>query len=80
MLQFIRSVNVEYVVRISSVTTLYIVHWNVFVYIRHADRQTDRQTDRTICNYRNRDSILQTENMETNTVCDMICWWYAGTV
>ena len=29
MFQYIRSVRVEYVVRISSVTTSYIGHWNV---------------------------------------------------
>ena len=36
--QYIRPVRVEYVVRISSVTTLYIDYWKVFKDIRHADR------------------------------------------
>ena len=40
--QYIRSVRVEYIVRISSVTTLHIDDWNVFENIRHADRQTNR--------------------------------------
>ena len=42
MIQNIGSVRVEHVVRISSVTTLYIDHWKVFENIIHADRQTDR--------------------------------------
>ena len=42
MFQYIRSVRVEYVVRISSVTSLYIGHWKVFENISLADRQTDR--------------------------------------
>ena len=46
MFQYIRPVRVEYVVRISSVTTLYIDHWKVLESIRLADRRTDRQTDR----------------------------------
>ena len=46
MLQYIRSVRVEYVVRTSSVTSLYIDHWNVCENISHADRQTVRQRDR----------------------------------
>ena len=46
MFQYIRSVWFEYVVRISSVTSLYIGHWRVFENISLADRQTDRQTDR----------------------------------
>ena len=41
MFEYIRSVRVEYVVRISSVTTFYIDHWNVFENVSHADRQTD---------------------------------------
>ena len=41
MFQYIRSVRVEYVVGISSVTTLYI-RSNVFENVRNADRQTDR--------------------------------------
>ena len=41
MFQFIRSVRVEYVVRVSSVTSLYIGHWKVFDNISLADRQTD---------------------------------------
>ena len=46
MFQYIRSVRrVEYVARISSVTTFYIHHWKVFKNIRHADRQTDLQLD-----------------------------------
>ena len=40
--QYIRSVRVESVVRISSLPTLYIDHWKVFENTRHADRQTDR--------------------------------------
>ena len=44
MFQYIRSVRVEYVVRISSVTTLYTDHWKVFENISNADRQTD-ETD-----------------------------------
>ena len=55
---YIRSVRVEYVVRISSVTTLYINHWMESV---HADRQTDRQADKQIRKYRNWHSV-QTEN------------------
>ena len=43
--QYIRPVRVEYVAQVSSVTTLFIDHWNVFQNIRHADRQTGRQTD-----------------------------------
>ena len=42
----IRSVRVKYVVRISSVTSLYIGHWKLFEKISLADRQRDRQTDR----------------------------------
>ena len=42
MFQYIRAVRVDYVVQKSSVTTLYIDHWQVC----HADRQTDRQTDK----------------------------------
>ena len=64
MLQCTRSVRVEYVVRISSVTRLYIGHWKVFENISLADRQTDKQTDRQICVYQNRDTVLQTENSE----------------
>ena len=41
MFQYIRSVRVEYVVRISSITSLYIGHWKVFENISLADRQTD---------------------------------------
>ena len=48
---------VEYVVRISYVTTLYIDHWKVFENIINADRQTDRH----VCIYRSWDSVLQTE-------------------
>ena len=70
--QYIRSVMVEYVGRISSVTSLYIGHWKVFENVSLADRQTERQTDRQrdnrqtdrqICVYQNRDSVLQTENI-----------------
>ena len=57
--QYIRPVRVEYVVRISSVASLYIGHWKVFKNISLADRQTDRQ----ICIYQNRYSVLQTENI-----------------
>ena len=57
---YIMSVRVEYAVRISSAATLYIDHWNVFENSRHADRQTDRHT----CNHQNRDSVLQTENIQ----------------
>ena len=46
MFQYTRSVTVEYVVRISSVTSLYIGHWKEFENIGLADRQTDGQTDR----------------------------------
>ena len=46
MFQCIRSVGVEYVVRISSATSLYIGHWKGFKNISLADRQTDRQTGR----------------------------------
>ena len=46
MFQYIRSVRVAYVVRISSVTSLYIGYWKVFENLSLADRQTDRQTDR----------------------------------
>ena len=48
MFQYIwsASLRVEYIARISSVTTLYIDHWKVFETLSHADRQTDRQTDR----------------------------------
>ena len=49
MFQHIRSVRVEYVVRISSVTSLYIDHWKVFENINLPDRQTDRQIDRFGC-------------------------------
>ena len=45
MFHYIRSVRVEYVLRIPSVTTLYVDHRNVFKNIDHADRQTDGQTD-----------------------------------
>ena len=45
MFQYIRPVRVEYVARISSVTSLYIGRWQVFENISLADRQTDRQTD-----------------------------------
>ena len=41
MLQYMRSVRVEYVLRISSVTSLYIGNWKVFENIGLADRQTD---------------------------------------
>ena len=41
MFQSIRAVRVEYAVRISSITTLHISHWNVFEIVRHADRRTD---------------------------------------
>ena len=58
MFQYIRSVRVEYVIQISSVTSLYIGHWKLFENISLADRQTDRQ----MCIYQNRDSVLQTEN------------------
>ena len=44
MFQHIRYARVEYVVRISSATTLYIHHWKVFDSISHADRQRDRET------------------------------------
>jgi len=45
MFQYIRSVRVENVVRISIVTSLYIGHWKVFENISlRTDRQTDRQT------------------------------------
>ena len=54
MFQYIRSVRVKYVVRISSVTSLYIGHWKVFENISLADRQTDRQ----INIYQSRDSVL----------------------
>ena len=47
MFQYIRKVRVEYVIRISSVTTLYIDYWNVCSKIY--DMRTDRQTDRHIC-------------------------------
>ena len=46
MFQYIRSVRAEYVVRISSVITLYIEHWKLSENISQADRQTDRQTDK----------------------------------
>ena len=42
MFQYIRSVRVEYVVRISSVTSLDIGHWKVFENISSADRETNR--------------------------------------
>ena len=42
MFQYIRPVRVEYVIRISSVTSLHIGHWKVFENISLADRQTDR--------------------------------------
>ena len=42
MFQYIRSVRVEYAVRISYVTTLCIDHWKMLEKISHADRQTDR--------------------------------------
>ena len=45
MFQYIRCVMVEYVERVSSVTTLYIDHCKVFENISLADRQTDRQTN-----------------------------------
>ena len=45
MFQYIRSVRVEYVVRIPSVTSLYIGHWKVFESIA-------LRTDRQICIYK----------------------------
>ena len=67
MFQYIRSVRVEYVVRISSVTSSYIGRWKVLKNISFADRQTDRQTDtdrQTILHFlQNRDSVRQTENV-----------------
>ena len=42
MFQYIRPVRFEYVIRISSVTTLYIGHWKMLENISHADRQTDK--------------------------------------
>ena len=52
MCQYIKSVTVEYVVRISSVTSLYIGRWKVFKNFTSCGptdwrtcRQTDRQTD-----------------------------------
>ena len=42
MLQYITSVTVDYVVGISSLTTLYIDYCKVFENISHADRQTDK--------------------------------------
>ena len=70
MFRYIRSVRVEYVVRISPVTTLpgiyrHTDHWKVFKNISRADRQTDRQ----VSNYRSWYSVLQTENnRDGNTV------------
>ena len=52
MFQYIRSVRVEYVVRISSVTTFHANYWIIFETVRHSDRH--------IYEYQNRDSILQT--------------------
>ena len=57
--QYIRSVRVEYVVRVSSVTSLYIGHWKVFENPGLPDRQTDRQADLHLPKQR---SVLQTEN------------------
>ena len=45
MFQCIRSVRVACIVRISSVTSLYIGHWKMFENITLADRQTDRQAN-----------------------------------
>ena len=45
MFQYLRSVRVEYVVRKSSVTSLYIGHWKVLRKYKPCG-QTDRQTDR----------------------------------
>ena len=42
MFQYIRSARVEYVVRVSSVTSKYIGHWKVFGNRSIADRQTGR--------------------------------------
>ena len=56
ILQYIRSVRVEYVVRI-SLTSLYIGHWKVF----ENNSLTDRQSDRQIFIHQNRDSVLQTD-------------------
>ena len=41
MFQYVRSVRVEYVVRIASVPSWYIGHWKEFEIISLADRQTD---------------------------------------
>ena len=69
MFQYIRSVRVEYVVRISSVTSLYIGHWKVSENISIADRQADRQ----ICIYQNRDSVRQTENNNLAVLTSLSC-------
>ena len=58
MFQYVRSVRVECVVRVSSVTTLCFNHWKGFEDISLADRQ---QTDRQIYIFQKRDSFLQTE-------------------
>ena len=69
MFQYIRSVRVEYIVRIPAVTSLYIGHWKVLkIKALRTDRETDRQTGRQICIYQNRGlvrSVLRTENLTT---------------
>ena len=78
MFQYIRPVRVEYVVRISSVTTLYIYRplesARKYKACGQTYRQTDRQTDIQICNYQNRDSVLQIKNR-----CPVLNLFY-GTV
>ena len=88
MFQYIRGVRVEYVVRISSVTTLYIDHWNVFKHISRPDWQTDRQIGRQVRNYRNWDSVLNIgialDEIRSSAVRNFLClflwsrswsWW-----
>ena len=70
MFQYIRSVRVEYVVQVSSATTFYIDHWNVFENIRHADKRTDRQTDTF--------AITGTETQFYKL--RIVCWWYGMMV
>ena len=65
MFQYIRPVRVEYVVRISSVTSIYIGHWKVFEEMSLADRYADRFA----FIYQNRDSVLQIENIISCKSC-----------
>lgn len=62
MFQYIRSLRVKYVVRISSVTILHIDHCKVFESISQAARHTYRQTDSHLSQLR---LSLQSRNMST---------------